>query len=112
MLEHKFFKTSNRMPAYSYIKDQDAESKIRIIKEMERVDNHGLDFAMRDRTVKKLHRSYPLYELRVRAGNLKHRLLFTLRGTICWYVSGFLKKTRKTPPNEMSTALARAKKIK
>lgn len=112
MLEHRYFKTSSRMPAYDYIKDQTAESRLRIITEMGRLDKSGLRFAMRDQTVKKLLHSYPLYELRVKVGKLKHRLLFTIRGSVCWYVSGFLKQSGKTPKNEIETARSRAEQIK
>jgi len=110
MLESRYYKTSSRMPAYEYIKKQDDISVDRITKEMERLDKYGLDFALRDRTVKKIH-PHPIYELRVKVGRLKHRLLFTIKEQILWYVSGFMKKTSKTPKNEIDTAVKRAKEI-
>ena len=51
-----------------------------------------------------------LWEVRSRVPDGIARVLFTIDGNIMILLHGFIKKTKKTPKNELKTALARLKK--
>ena len=49
-----------------------------------------------------------LFELRVRSQNLQHRAFYcyTIKGDVIYVLSGFIKKTQKTPLSEIRKAKA------
>jgi phage-related protein len=53
-----------------------------------------------------------LIEIRSKVKNKNVRIFFILHGKTIVLLHGFIKKTQKTPSNEIDTALKRAKQIK
>lgn len=100
-----------KKPAYEFLDLEPPEAINKILWEMKLLERHGLVFMMKDRdSVKKIHK-FPLYELRVKVRRVLYRFIFIIRGDVAWFLSGFKKKTDKTPPGEIEVALERAKKI-
>lgn len=52
-----------------------------------------------------------LYELRVKFRGMCYRILFIIKEAICWLLHAIVKKTDKLPPNDIKTALDRAKLV-
>lgn len=77
---------------------------IRLLKEF------GLSLLVSSK-VKKIHPRHSLYELRIKSA-VQIRLLFIhVKPDIFAVVSSFVKKTRKTPPKEIETAIKRIKEF-
>lgn len=113
-MESRYYSNSrNDIPAHIYIASLPSPKTInKIIFEMELLEEHGISYMMRDRRkVRKINNDPHIYELKVQYAGEAHRILFTIKSGLLWYLSGFTKKSDKTPKNEFDLAIDRAKKI-
>lgn len=60
---------------------------------------------LRVQKVKKIVKD--LYEIRIKIHNVHYRFLFVVRKNKAWILEAFKKKTNKTPPRYIETALRR-----
>jgi len=99
-----YYKTDKNNPVKEFINSLDLKTNAKILKILYYVENYGLESV--SSYIKKLSGS-PLWEIRI-LGKTNVRILFALyeKGTV-WVLHGFIKKTKKTPRNELKTALDR-----
>ncbi|HCC84503.1 MAG TPA: hypothetical protein DEP87_02375 [Candidatus Pacebacteria bacterium] len=81
-----------------FIEAQDPKTQKKIVRDLELVESLGTGFA----NMKKL-RGYNMHEVKIKSC----RLLCAIRGSVCWLLHGFIKKSNQTPPREIATALKR-----
>ena len=104
---HLYQETSGKVPVLEWLKDFNKEERKTI-----------------DRDIKYTQYSWPwkmplikplgggLMEMRIKVKDKQIRIFFILHDSIIVLLHGFVKKTQKTPKNEMEIALKRAKLIK
>lgn len=104
-----YYKTDNNNPVKEFINSLDIKTNAKILKILHYMKNYGLELV--SKYLKKLSGS-PLWEIRI-LGKTNVRILFALyeKGTV-WVLHGFIKKTNKTPMNELKTATERYTKWK
>ena len=86
-----------------------ADMKARFRRIVELIQDHGLE-RMREPHVK--HLEGPLWEMRMKGkGGISRAMYVTTRGRRVVVVRVFVKKTQKTPRQEIDLALERAKEV-
>lgn len=103
MFEIRFYETEdNRKPAVDFINAMDVKMKIKTLQEIELLKEFGNQ--LREPYSKALRDG--LFELRVQQGNNIVRVFyFFFVGKQIILTNGFIKKTQKTPKNEIEKAL-------
>ncbi|MBP6945395.1 type II toxin-antitoxin system RelE/ParE family toxin [Patescibacteria group bacterium] len=86
------------------------EERDKIMEGLERLKYYGLPPLLRTKEVKKIEDG--LFEIRSRYGKRKFRIMFCCYKERYWLLSGFVKKTQKTPPKEIRTAANRMRELK
>lgn len=99
-----YYKTDTNNPVKEFINSLDIKTNAKILKVLRYMKSYGLESV--SSYIKKLSGS-PLWEIRI-LGKTNVRILFALygKGTV-WVLHGFIKKTNKTPRNDLKTALDR-----
>ena len=102
-----FYETaSGRSPVTDFIDKQPAKDQAVIVVALEDVEEHG--FAAKGVQFRQLQGK--LWEIKLKAPSGGYRLLYaTLDKDNMVILHGFKKKTQKTPPKEINTALKRLK---
>ncbi len=83
----------------SFISALDQASKSHVLRLIKMLTKYGLQ--LRPPESKKIARG--IYELRVQ-GNLKIRILYTVRGNVAYLLAAFIKKSSELPKHEISKA--------
>jgi phage-related protein len=106
-----FYKTrSNRDVVIDFIETLDEISKSRVRNGINLLKEFGIKL-IHSKWIKKIYHYPTVFELRI-TGNKQIRLLFIFyyqEGFILLH--GFIKKSQKTPPREIETALKRAREF-
>lgn len=77
---------------------------------LENLKYYGISPLLRTKEVKKIEDE--IFEIRSRYGKRKFRIMFCYYKERYWLLSGFIKKTQKTPPKEIRTAINRMQELK
>jgi len=85
-----------------FIEAQPAKAQKKIFRDLELVEEYGTNFA----NMKKL-RGYNMHQIKIKTC----RILCAVRGTVCWLLHIFTKKSNRTPLKEISTAFNRMKSL-
>jgi len=100
--------TRGRRPANEFLDTLPPKDRARVIRTIELLRTYGIELGMPHTR----HVVGKLWELRVPAGRLNYRLLcFAYIGRRFVLLHGFRKKTRKTPRQEIETALSRMNEL-
>ncbi len=84
-----------------FIDDQLPKIKKKIIRDLEMIERLGSSANM-----KKL-KGYKLHEIKIKSC----RIFCAIRGSICWLLHGFNKKSNQTPVREIATAVTRMNEL-
>lgn len=107
-LEVRFFKTeTGHEPAREWLKSLPKEEKKRIGEDIKTVQ-HGWPLGMP--VVRKLCNG--IWEVRTKLADKISRVLFTLLENQIIILHGFIKKTNKTPNDDLDLAIKRMKQLK
>ncbi|MEK7559201.1 MAG: type II toxin-antitoxin system RelE/ParE family toxin [Patescibacteria group bacterium] len=102
-----FYQTARRdYPVKDFIEEQDQSTEAKINNSIRLLIDYGPFLKPPD--VKKLQNK--LYELRI-PGKPAIRIFYTIINSQYYLLHAFKKKTQKTPPREMKTAIDRMKEI-
>ena len=85
-----------------FIEAQPTKMQKKIFRDLELVEQYGICFA----NVKKL-RGYKMHEIKIKT----YRIICAMRGTVCWLLHIFIKKSNNTPIRELETALQRMNEL-
>lgn len=85
-----------------FIEAQSVKMRKKIFRDLDLVEKYGTSFA----NMKKLQ-GYNMHEIKIKTC----RILCAIRGTVCWLLHAFVKKSNNTPPREISTAFKRMKDL-
>ena len=100
-----FFQTARGdYPVQDFIEEQDKPTNAKIISAVELLETDGP--YLKPPYIKKLQDK--LYELRI-SGKVTIRIFYTIKNGEYHLLHAFKKKTQKTPPKEIKTALDRMK---
>lgn len=103
MSEISFYvKENGKIPVIKFLEDLDLKMRAKALKEIELLEEFGSN--LREPHVKYIDKG--IYELRVKTGNNISRIFyffFTKENIIL--TNGFIKKTQKTPNNEIEKAI-------
>jgi phage-related protein len=104
----RFYQTDlGKEPVREWLKSLSDEEKKKVGKDIMKVQ---FAWPIGPPLVKKLFSE--LWEIRTDLGDKKSRVIFTLNGNHLVLLHGFIKKTQKTPTNELKTAKDRLKRYK
>lgn len=78
----------------NFIRSQSKQIKRKILRDLELIKKYG-----HFEHTKKI-RGYNLYEIKIKSC----RIFCTIKGSTCWLLHGFIKKSNKTPIKELETA--------
>jgi phage-related protein len=107
-LEVRFFKTdTGTEPTREWLRSLSKDEK-KLIGEDIKTLQYGWPIGMP--LVKKLCKG--IWEIRTNLENKISRVLFTLLGDQIFLLHGFIKKTEKTPKNDLDLAINRMKQLK
>jgi len=93
----------------NYINDQSSSTQTKIVNLFRLLREYGLNL-LRSHWMKKIHSHPALYELRVKSIS-EYRFLLVYHENVFTILSGFVKKTQKTPNEEISLAIKRYKEF-
>ncbi|PJC82229.1 hypothetical protein CO007_00575 [Candidatus Roizmanbacteria bacterium CG_4_8_14_3_um_filter_36_10] len=93
----------------NYIDDQNSSTKTKIVNIFRLLREYGFNL-LKTHWMKKIHSHPALYELRVKSIN-EYRFMLVYHENIFTILSGFVKKTQKTPKEEISLAIKRYKEF-
>ena len=82
----------------------------KIEKRLELLSKYGVGFLTKSGTMKKLH-GFEIYEIKIDFNNVFYRILCVVRGSVCWLLNMFTKKSDKTPYKEIKTTLERVRNL-
>lgn len=85
-----------------FIEAQPAKVQKKIFRDLGLVEQYGTCFA----NMKKL-KGYQMHEIKIKTC----RIFCAVRGTVCWLLHAFIKKSNNTPPREITTAFNRMKDL-
>jgi putative addiction module killer protein len=104
-------RSSGKQPARKFINGlSDKKAKARLFARITMLARHG---NLPTEQVKKIHGANDLWEIRITSSSGAVRLFYSLqKGKIVLLLSGFIKKTQKTPKREIDKALAYLKDYK
>lgn len=107
----KFWKTtSGRSPVEEFIdKLRDAHAQQAIYDKLDFIESSEQKELMASGTLDPVGGYKPLLETRIRRGKAQYRLLSVVKDTVCWVLHVFSKKSRKILPQDLDTAMKRAK---
>ncbi len=99
-----FKKADGKVPMIDWLDDLEAKDKRKCLERIERLRNQEYE----------LNRPFAaylrddIYELRVKRGNVNHRMLYFFHEGRAVVISrGLIKKTQKVPPREIDRAMER-----
>jgi phage-related protein len=99
--------TSGRLPVAAFIGKQPPLAAQRIMKDIDHLEQQGLDLAINPHKLKSL-KGYPgLYELKTYAQGIWYRIIFVVISGDAWLLEAFKKKGNGTPQRHIDTALQR-----
>ena len=101
---HEF--SNGEAPALEFIESLSRETRVRIAEKIDKYVQYGFQYLMRGQIMKKLDTD--LYEIIILRD---YRFLGTIIQGNLYLVSGFRKKTQKTPRNQITYALQKIKEI-
>lgn len=111
MYQIYFYKTaSNKEVVLDFIEKLDTVQKARTRNSIRLLEKHGLTL-LENKSVKKISKNPKIYELRV-VGKIQIRLLFFIydqKRIIITHI--FIKKTKKTPLQDLRLAIKRTKEF-
>ena len=103
MFEINFYEKENgKIPVIEFLEDLDSKMRAKALKEIELLEEFGSN--LREPHVKYIDKG--IFELRIKTGNNISRIFyffFTKEDIIL--TNGFIKKTQKTPTNEIERAI-------
>ncbi len=103
----RFFQTARGdYPVQDFLEEQDQSTSAKIVGAIELLETDGP--YLKPPYIKKLQDK--LYELRI-SGNIAVRIFYTIKDGEYYLLHAFKKKSRKTPTQEIKTALDRMKEI-
>lgn len=110
-MEIEFSLSPNFHPVEDFMSTLDPKTHKKILRNLELFEKDSTAFILHSDMFKKMdgHEKYNLWEFRIFFNKKKYRILCCLRGGKCYLVHGFIKKTQKTPPSHITTAIGRIK---
>jgi len=101
--EVEYYSTpTGKKPVKDFIESLPVKLKAKFFRDVELLEEFGTGLTMPHAK----HLQEGIYELRVRVGNDRSRILYFFFGDREIYLTnGFIKKTSKTPPGELEKAL-------
>ncbi|MHB1697513.1 MAG: type II toxin-antitoxin system RelE/ParE family toxin [bacterium] len=103
-----YFKHNNRSPIEEWLDDLPIDTRVKILKHIELLKNNGL--SLKEPFVK--HIKGKIYELRTKDKDGIYRILyFAFKEKTFMLLHGFVKKTNKTPDDDIKIAESRMKEI-
>lgn len=85
-----------------FIEAQPAKAQKKIFRDLELVEKLGANFV----NMKKL-RGYNMHEIKIKS----YRIFCAVRGSVCWLLHVFIKKSSRTPSREIATASNRMRDL-
>jgi phage-related protein len=104
----KFWVTaSGRAPVALFIRKQSPLAGQRIMKDIDHLEQQGLELAINPSKVKSLRGYSKLYELKTYFQGIWYRIIFVVINGEAWLLEAFKKKGNGTPQRFIDTALKR-----
>lgn len=98
--------TKGKIPVYDFVTSCDPKMKAKLLKYMELLEEYGKDL----RSPYSEYLEEGIFELRVKvSSNISRVLYFFIEDKKIVMTNGFIKKTQKTPRNEIELAKKRRK---
>lgn len=94
--------TYTRNYVAEFIDAQPPKAQKKIFRDLDLVEEYGTSFI----NMKKL-RGYKMHEITIKS----YRIFCAVKGSVCWLLHAFTKKSKSTPPRELNTALNRLKDL-
>lgn len=101
-----FYTEGNRCYAGEFVKERSEKEQGKIKYYLDLLEARGP--MLREPYAEKVSRS--IYELKPAFGNTEIRLFYFWDGSTAWFVSGIIKKTRKTPQEAIKLAEERMRR--
>jgi len=93
---------AGKEPAKDFIESLPVKLRAKVFRDIEILEEFGIELTMPHSS----HLKEGIYELRVRLGNDRSRILyFFFADRAIFLTNGFIKKKKKTPPGEIEKAL-------
>jgi phage-related protein len=112
-MDVRFWKAgSGKCVVAEFIKSQDKIAAQRIMKDIDYLEEQGLNLLINPNKMKKLKGYKNLYELRTSFRGIWYRILFGIFKDEAWLVEAFKKKGNNTPQRNIDKAVARISLVK
>lgn len=99
--------SSSRSPILEFIESQPIGVAKTIMRDIDHLEERGMQLLGNSKKVKKLKGQRKLWELRTVTKGMAYRLIFTIVNGVAWIVMAFKKKTEATPLHHIKIACQR-----
>lgn len=101
-----YWNFDNTAPVLSFMAEQPPQAGAKIQKIIDFFETDGMAL-LGPKYLKKIVGYPELYELRIKWKGFAYRIMVVIRNSVAYLVSGFIKKSEKTPLSEIRIAIQR-----